>query len=281
MSLRNLNPTVSRPAILRDFELAFKGEAGMGTVIEKAGGHLHGVVHTITQREMLMLDKIESGYDRLTVTAEFYDGSKGPATVYKFKPDLLAKSMWALFCLQIESVLHLCMRVALMGSGPDGLPSERYLDIIIRGCVHHKVDSKWIDWLKTVKVVPRKTQAELKTYPDPPAGKTMTPAGVFGRGFAFLSTRLYNLTCFLLRRAGQVRRARRPAALLRVELQRCVSHPTSIRFCLLVALLTPFVCCVCSVEVGCGPEGFEGASDADSEPVRGPRGRVCYEPELV
>ena len=55
-----------------------------------------------------MLDRIEAGYVRRVVVVELYDGSTQAAYVYQM----------------VEG-----------GQGPHGLPSERYLDIIIRGCL--------------------------------------------------------------------------------------------------------------------------------------------------
>src|SRR4051794_38814319 len=46
-------------------------------------------------------------------------------------------------------------------------PSERYLDIIIRGCQHFNVKQSWIDWLKAHPFVPRKQPNEYKKLPEP------------------------------------------------------------------------------------------------------------------
>jgi hypothetical protein len=61
--------------LLRGFELKFKGTGGMATVDEKSGGHLHGVLHWITPKEMALLDSIESVYKRLPVDIQLYDGT--------------------------------------------------------------------------------------------------------------------------------------------------------------------------------------------------------------
>jgi hypothetical protein len=82
LALRNLKPTNSVPAIVHDWELKFAGEGnvnpihdsgiaktadalheiiigGMGTVEEKKGAHLHGVLHTMSKQDMDALDKME------------------------------------------------------------------------------------------------------------------------------------------------------------------------------------------------------------------------------
>jgi hypothetical protein len=46
-------------------------------------------------------------------------------------------------------------------------PGERYLDIIMRGCVHYGVKQEWIDYLKTHPCTPRKKVSEFQKIPLP------------------------------------------------------------------------------------------------------------------
>jgi hypothetical protein len=141
--LRGITPLASYPAEIKDWELKFMGEGGMGTVWEKPGASLHGVLHVVTEPQMRELDKMEGGYDHVDVVCHLYDGTTKPAVAYKFKTD----------------------RVKEMKT--NNPPSERYLDIIIRGCEHYGVKQSWVDFLKAHPFVPRKKPSEYKKLPEP------------------------------------------------------------------------------------------------------------------
>lgn len=59
LNARGIFPVESKPAIIQDFALAFKGDAGMATAVPTPGSSFHGVIHTITEKEMNVLDQIE------------------------------------------------------------------------------------------------------------------------------------------------------------------------------------------------------------------------------
>jgi hypothetical protein len=145
LGLREIYPTHSVPGELYGYKLVFQGAAGMGNVEEEKGAVAHGVLHTITPVEMLALDKIEMVYSRKTVDIHLYDGTVEKATVYQFD---LAK-------LKATAPL------------PYNPPSERYIDIITRGAKHYGVKQEFIDWLGTIKTVPRPDPKDFKKLPEP------------------------------------------------------------------------------------------------------------------
>lgn len=52
-------------------------------------------------------------------------------------------------------------------SKPSGLPGERYIDIITRGCEHFGVDAEYTQWLRTIPVQPRRCRDEYRSLPVP------------------------------------------------------------------------------------------------------------------
>ncbi len=55
LSLRGIKPSASFPGVVHDWELKFMGEGGMGTIEEKKGAFLHGVLHVVSKSEMEQL----------------------------------------------------------------------------------------------------------------------------------------------------------------------------------------------------------------------------------
>ena len=166
LKLRKLAPIDSRPAILRGWRLVFRGDCGMASILECDSPLLapidpqvdpslqhryrcsapprpdfHGVLHRLSMDQMRKLDVIESSYDRLEVYVDLYDGTRQKATVYKMAEEKLDPSV------------------------PDALPSERYLDIICRGCVAFGVAPEYINWLRSHEMVRRKLPSEYKKIP--------------------------------------------------------------------------------------------------------------------
>jgi len=86
--------------------------------------------------DMKKLDKIEMVYDRVTANARLYNGTTIECVVFKYNEVRLEETR---------------MKVA----GEDCDPSERYLEIMIEGCVHHHVKSSYIDWLNAHPKNPR------------------------------------------------------------------------------------------------------------------------------
>ncbi len=78
-----------------------------------------------------MLDKIESLYTRAPAKVKLYDGSIVEASVYT-RPNAQARNPEV-----------------------DKAPTERYIDIMVRGAIHFGVQQSYIDWLKSLEVQPR------------------------------------------------------------------------------------------------------------------------------
>ena len=152
--LRGIQPVsgCSAAAVLRGYRLAFHGEAGMADIqpapscdsadIEASAAsgspyvdHFHGVLHLISEAHLAVLDRIEAGYRRIVVRVQLYDGSTQAAFVYQ---------MYDTPQLQRH-----------------GLPSERYVDIISRGCQHYNVCSQYVRWLQSLPCVPRPQPSQL------------------------------------------------------------------------------------------------------------------------
>jgi gamma-glutamylcyclotransferase (GGCT)/AIG2-like uncharacterized protein YtfP len=154
LALREVKPSRSWPGILHDYELVFVGTGGMGSIDYKKGASMHGVLHHVTAKEMAVLDKIEMSYKRLPVNIEMYDGQLLRGTVYQMDP----------------------AKITITVNNP---PSERYIDIITQGCKHYGVKQSFIDYLKSIKVIPRAEPKDFKKYPEPEdPSKTMTMAEV-------------------------------------------------------------------------------------------------------
>ena len=153
LRLRKLTPLESYCGILRDWKLVFLGDCGMASILPcsstapatRAGpfhrGDFHGVLHRLPKEQMNKLDVIESSYDRLEVEIECYDGVTQRAVVYKMAEQKLDPSK------------------------PDALPSERYLDIISQGLVHHGVHAEYIRWVRGHSCVKRKLPSAYKKIP--------------------------------------------------------------------------------------------------------------------
>jgi len=148
LSNRNIVPTASEPAILEDFALKFFAPMGFAEAVPDPGAKsLHGVVHTISDREMEMLDDIEGHlYYRQTARAQLYKTRKSvDVTVY-------------------------CRNVP----GEEGLPQERYLDVMMEGARHYGVADAYIQALQNHPKQPRPAPSDFLSFGPPPDDKVMT-----------------------------------------------------------------------------------------------------------
>jgi len=144
-------PSRSVPGELKDWELCFFGQMGMASVRRRGGSSLHGVLHTVTKKEMDDLDKLEGSYRHVPVDIHLYDGTAHKAIVYEADSSKLPQSFTK-----------------------EGTPTERYIDIIVRGQREYGVAESWVKQLAATKVQPRKPPSEYKSFGPPPSGKTMT-----------------------------------------------------------------------------------------------------------
>jgi hypothetical protein len=91
---------------------------------------------------MCHLDAIEMGYNRIIVNSINYQGQSHLVYIYKMKTN--------------DSLTN--------------FPSERYLDIIIKGCEHFNVHQEYIKRLKEEQaVIPRKQPDTFQSFPNIPS----------------------------------------------------------------------------------------------------------------
>jgi hypothetical protein len=74
---RGIVPIKSSPAQIYGYDLQFLGRLGMATALVNPEASFHGVLHLLTNTDMIKLDTIESGYHRLPGRCVMYDGLEG------------------------------------------------------------------------------------------------------------------------------------------------------------------------------------------------------------
>jgi len=127
---------------------------------EAAGGEiLHGVLHHMTQTDILSLDDIEAGYCRVPATALLYDGTEQQCEVYLMNQKDYDKQ----FRLELTAGV---------------LPQARYIDVLCEGAEHFGVASEYVQWLRAQPSVPRRTPAEYRAWTVPAEAPTFTLAEV-------------------------------------------------------------------------------------------------------
>ncbi|CAF4670090.1 unnamed protein product [Rotaria sp. Silwood1] len=140
--LRDLTPIMSYPAICKDHKIVFRGPSGMANCEACPDAEFDGVVHLLSKEHMARLDDIEFGYHRSKIKCIDYEGQYHTVYVYQ---------------MNINNQLP-------------GIPYERYLDIIIKGCEYFKVRSEYINRLKDGQpVVPRKQPTSFQSFKDFPS----------------------------------------------------------------------------------------------------------------
>jgi hypothetical protein len=174
LSLRELTPISSQPAMLEGHRLLFRGSGGMATAEEYGDFELvhgldseeypfpgvHGVLHLLSAPQMKILDDFEGGYNRKVCTVTLYDNiTKVQAYVYK-----MDRSKWK---PASEQDAHLPTKVK------HEPPTERYLDIIAQGCAHHGVLPSWVQYVRQHQCVPRVNPQEFSSF-----SKCMTTARI-------------------------------------------------------------------------------------------------------
>jgi hypothetical protein len=142
--LRHLTPLMSYPARCLDHRLVFRTHSGMADIEQCLNDDFHGVVHLLPIEQMFRLDQVEHMYQRLPVTIVDYEQRCHVVHVY-----------------QMTSIgndrQYYC------------LPTERYLDIIVKGCEYFHVQTSYINRLKHEQAVqPRKSLSNYRTIVDIP-----------------------------------------------------------------------------------------------------------------
>ena len=128
----------SAPAVLRGYRLVFRGVNGMADIDALDGAHFHGVVHRISARDVVLLDRIEIGYTRRTVVVSSYDGRSIVAWVYEMD------------------------RPKPPNSVP---PSARYLRILTDGAESFGISADYISSLRAAPCRPRPLRLQRLVLP--------------------------------------------------------------------------------------------------------------------
>ena len=140
--LRDLIPLMSYPATCLNHKVIFRSAAGMADIEGCCGAEFDGVVHLLTEEQMIRLDEIEVFYHRIKVNCINYQDEFH--TVYAYQMDA--------------------------NDQPILLPHERYLDIIIKGFEYYKVRPDYINRLRDEQpVIPRKKPDSFKSFTDIPS----------------------------------------------------------------------------------------------------------------
>ncbi len=124
---RGLRPQISEAAELRGFRLVFDlpgiplVEPAFASVIAEAGSVVPGVLHALTPPEVQRLDRFESPrYQRKKLA-------------------VVGRSLG-----EVEAEVYVNRRPR-----PGGLPSRRYLDLLVRGAEEHGLSEAHIAWLRS------------------------------------------------------------------------------------------------------------------------------------
>ncbi|NRB20188.1 MAG: gamma-glutamylcyclotransferase [Rhodobacteraceae bacterium] len=148
-------PSRSRPAVLTGWRLRFNvehffpHEGGMGNIEETGdpADQVHGVLHTCSDADLSALDRVEAygiGYDRIEVQLDTPDGGD-TGLAYVGLPDFIN---------------HDCH------------PTQRYLNILVRGAEAADLPQDYVDALKNMIIL---QQQDLPLFvPDPTRHRIFT-----------------------------------------------------------------------------------------------------------
>jgi len=148
LRMRGVVPAASQAAKLPGYSLGFRGSMGMASAIPgSATDAIYGVAHCISSVDRTQLDASEASYTQVS------------ATVFTVEEELL-------HCLVNVMRPELCAEARP--------PSERYLALLIEGCVQHGVDNAWVAQLRATPCTPRPTPAEFACFPSPQSDRLMS-----------------------------------------------------------------------------------------------------------
>ncbi|UJR30655.1 hypothetical protein I4U23_018179 [Adineta vaga] len=152
LHLRDITPLISYPAVCPNHRLVFRDRSGMADIDFSPGDEFDGVVHLVPIEQMDCLDQVEHMYTKIIVPIIDYQQRSHLVYVYKMNPNGHEER-------------------------PVGIPSERYLDIIVKGCEYFGVRSSYINHLKNKQIViPRKSPNTYQTIDDIPDNVYFTSA---------------------------------------------------------------------------------------------------------
>jgi hypothetical protein len=139
---RGMRPVESCVAILRGYRLVFDlpvggGERGCANVLAAPAESIHGVAYRITATDGERLDATEGvprAYRRLEVALECPQGAL-PGFTY-------------------------CSSLGRAGRKP----SERYLNLLLRGARHHGLPESWIGFLRSTELAVDERLSQLELF---------------------------------------------------------------------------------------------------------------------
>ncbi|CAF0945412.1 unnamed protein product [Adineta ricciae] len=135
--LREITPVLSYPATCQHHKLVFRCFNGIADFEACPGSNFDGVAHLIPYDQMIRLDEIECFYHRVVIICTDYENQSQMAYAYQIK----------------------------VKNQPSGIPRERYLDVIIKGCEYYKVRPEYTNHLRNEQpVVPRKQPHEFHSF---------------------------------------------------------------------------------------------------------------------
>lgn len=138
---RRMRPTRARAGCLLGYRLVFdlavgSGERGVANLAPAPDGRVHGVAYAISRAQALWLDRTEGvplAYRRVFVSLRAHDGEK------------------------LEGFTYVSERRT-----PDRKPSERYLNLLLRGARHHGLPADYVAWLRGIPLATDERVSQLE-----------------------------------------------------------------------------------------------------------------------
>lgn len=138
---RQMRPSDARPARLREYALVFDlpvgGERGVANILPQADAETHGVAYRIEEDQ-----------------AKHLDASEGVPKLYERLPIELTTP---------EGALHAFTYISNLRSD-DRKPSERYMNLLLRGARHHRLPHPWLEYLRSLELAVDERLSQLELF---------------------------------------------------------------------------------------------------------------------
>ncbi len=138
---RRMRPRDTRRARLDGYRLIFdlrvgKGERAVANLLPATESHVHGVAYSIGRVQAACLDRTEGvprAYQRVAVPLAIEDVPDGEAFTYVSERRT-----------------------------PGRKPSERYMNLLLRGARHHGLPEDYVAWLRSIELALDERNAQLE-----------------------------------------------------------------------------------------------------------------------
>ena len=138
---RRMRPRDTRRARLDGYRLIFdlpvgKGERAVANLLPASGSHVHGVAYSIGRIQAAWLDRTEGvprAYRRVEVPLVIEDAPASEAFTYVSERRT-----------------------------PGRKPSERYMNLLLRGARHHGLPEDYVAWLRGIELALDERNAQLE-----------------------------------------------------------------------------------------------------------------------